>query len=354
MTRTPRERLTAALRREKPDKTPKALNFTKSAYKIFVEKTGIENYREYFGIESREIMLNPTQKKADYLRYFKEPLPSGTWIDAEWGIGNVPGSQHHFTRYLHPLQDLKTIKELEEYPFPDFTEKYRYEGISEKVKQMQSAGLFAIGGVYDVFEPAWYLRGMENLFEDFMANPDFANYLLDRITGMRCFMAEEFAKMGVDMILLGDDVGTQRGMLMHPDMWREWLKPQLKKIIDAGRKINKNIFVYYHSDGNVEQIIPELIDVGVDVLNPVQPECMDPIKLKNLYGDKLSFWGTIGTQTTMPFGTTQDVMNEVRLRIETVGKGGGLVLAPTHVIEPDVPTENILAFFEAVEKYGIG
>ncbi len=85
-------------------------------------------------------------------------------------------------------------------------------------------------------------------------------------------MAEEFAKMGVDMILLGDDVGTQRGMLMHPDMWREWLKPRLKKIIDAGRKINKNIFVYYHSDGNVEQIIPELIDVGVDVLNPVQPE----------------------------------------------------------------------------------
>lgn len=347
-----RERVITALRREKPDKTPKALNFTKSAYKIFVEKTGIENYREYFGIESREIMLNPTKKKADYLRYFKEPLGADTWIDPEWGIGNVPGSQYHFTRYLHPLQDLNTVNELEEYPFPDFKEAYRYEGIPEKVRQMQASGLFVLGGVYDVFEPAWYLRGMEKLFEDFMTNPEFASYLLDKITDMRCFMAEKFAKIGVDMILLGDDVGTQRGMLMHPDMWREWLKPRLKKIVDAGREINKDIFVYYHTDGNVEPIIPELIEVGVDVLNPVQPECMDPIKLKNLYGNKLSFWGTIGTQTTMPFGSTQEVMNEVKIRIETVGKNGGLVISPTHVIEPDVPPENILAFFEAIEKYG--
>ena len=119
---TPRERVTAALSRKIPDKVPKSLGFTKSALKIFTEKTGIQNYREYFGIESREIMLNPTKKTADYTQYFEEPLPPNAWIDPEWGIGNIPGSEFHFTQYVHPMKDMKTVKELEEYPFPDFYE----------------------------------------------------------------------------------------------------------------------------------------------------------------------------------------------------------------------------------------
>ena len=107
-----------------------------------------------------------------------------------------------------------------------------------------------------------------------------------------------------------------------------------------------------HSDGVIDPIIPELIEIGVDILNPVQPECMDPVQLKREYGNELAFWGTIGTQTTMPFGTPEEVKAVVKERIETVGQGGGLLLAPTHVIEPDVPWENVVAFFEAVEEYG--
>jgi len=161
-----------------------------------------------------------------------------------------------------------------------------------------------------------------------------------------------FCEAGVDILRLGDDVGSQKGMLMSPEVWRKWLKPGLKKVIKSARDINPEIHIFYHSDGYIEPIIPELIEIGVDILNPVQPECMDPAKLKREYGDKLAFWGTVSCQRTMPFGTPEDVINEVKLRIKTVGENGGLLIAPTHILEPDVPWENVLAFFEGVKKYG--
>ncbi len=126
----------------------------------------------------------------------------------------------------------------------------------------------------------------------------------------------------------------------------------MRSIISVAKRINPEVIISYHSDGDIEKIIPELIEIGIEVLNPVQPECMNPAKLKNKYGDKLAFWGTIGTQTTMPFGTPQDVRGVVRERIETVGRGGGLLIAPSHVLEPGVSWENIFAFVEAVKDYG--
>ena len=122
--------------------------------------------------------------------------------------------------------------------------------------------------------------------------------------------------------------------------------------VKSPKDINPDALLCYHSDGYIEPIIPDLIEIGVDVLNPVQPECMDPAKLKKLYGDKLAFWGTIGIQRTLPFGTPEEVEAEVKERIETVGKGGGLYLSPTHSIAPEVPLENIFALVEAVKEYG--
>ncbi|MCD6506900.1 hypothetical protein J7M22_09790 [Candidatus Poribacteria bacterium] len=184
--------------------------------------------------------------------------------------------------------------------------------------------------------------------------PDFSVYFdeppLPNASVNEYVMARRYAEAGVDMLLTGDDVGMQDRLMMSPQMRRRWLKPRLAKVIQAGKEINPKVHIYYHSDGNIEDIIPDLIEVGVDILNPVQPECMDPVKLKRLYGDKLTFWGTIGTQTTMPFGTPEEVKRVVHERVRTVGKGGGLVLAPTHVLEPDVPGENVIAFFEAVEE----
>ena len=129
------------------------------------------------------------------------------------------------------------------------------------------------------------------------------------------------------------------------------LKPRVAEVISAVKSIKPDMLVYFHTDGKVEAIIPDFIEIELDILNPVQPECMDPADIKRRYGDSLAFWGTIGTQTTMPFGTPDEVRRVVKERIETVGPEG-LLLAPTHVLEPEVPWENIVAFVEAVEEYG--
>jgi uroporphyrinogen decarboxylase len=135
-------------------------------------------------------------------------------------------------------------------------------------------------------------------------------------------------------------------------MWRTVFKPRLREVIEAARKARPEIFVFYHSDGNVWDAIPELIEVGVDVLNPVQPECMDPAKVKMEFGKDLSFFGSVSIQETLPKGSPKDVRREVKLRMETIGKGGGLLIAPAHVLQPDTPWENIVAFFDAVEEFG--
>jgi uroporphyrinogen decarboxylase len=188
---------------------------------------------------------------------------------------------------------------------------------------------------------------MERLLLDFAdANP-FAGALLDRITALREVQARRYAESGADVICMGDDVGTQRGMLMSVRMWRAWLKPRLARVIAAARSVRPDVLVFFHSDGDVTAIVEDLIETGVDILNPVQPECMDPVALRQRFGERLCLWGTIGTQSTFPFGSPDDVRREVRTRVETVGRNGGLFLAPTHMIEPEVPLANIVAFVEA-------
>ena len=145
------------------------------------------------------------------------------------------------------------------------------------------------------------------------------------------------------------DIATQTGMFMSLDMWRQFLKPRLKETIDAVKAIRPDIKVFYHSCGKVEPFIPELIEAGVDILHPVQPDCLDPADIKQKFGKDLIFFGTISVQKTMPFGTPDDVRAEVKSRIEKVGYDGGLILCPSHVLAPEVPWENIVAFFEAVD-----
>ena len=203
-----------------------------------------------------------------------------------------------------------------------------------------------------IFETAWQIRGLTELLTDFLTREDWASCLLDRITELSVFRAKRFSEAGVDIIHVGDDIGMEDRMMMSPDTWRKWLKPRMARIIEAAREIKPDVLFHYHSDGYVEPVIPDLIQIGIDVLNPVQPECMDPAKLKREFGDRLAFWGTIGLQHTLPFGTPEEVEREVKERIETVGKGGGLYLSPTHVIAPEVPHENIFALVEAAKKYG--
>ncbi|MEG0901663.1 MAG: uroporphyrinogen decarboxylase family protein, partial [Clostridia bacterium] len=148
------------------------------------------------------------------------------------------------------------------------------------------------------------------------------------------------------------DVGMQTGMLMHADIWRELFKPRMASIICAAKEICPKLPIFYHSCGNPTQIIGDLVEIGVTVLNPLQPECVDHLAIKEAFGDRLAFWGGVSAQGAMSFGKPEDVRTEVRRCIEVLGKNGGYLIGPNHVVEPEVPWENLLAFFDAVEEFG--
>jgi uroporphyrinogen decarboxylase len=145
-------------------------------------------------------------------------------------------------------------------------------------------------------------------------------------------------------------VGTQKNLIVSPDCWRRQFKPRFKKIVDAAKDASPDVLFFYHSDGQIREIIPDLIEIGVDILNPVQPECMDPVEIKETFGDRLALWGGVGTQTVMPFGTPEEVRACVQRLFQTAGRGGGLVCAPSHVLEPEVPWKNVEAFVAACQE----
>jgi len=204
--------------------------------------------------------------------------------------------------------------------------------------------------VTTIFETAWALRGYERLLTDFLTDADLADAVLDIPFRYHLRAAERLVRMGVDMIWIGDDVGGQASMIMAPETWRRFLKPLMAKFISTLKAINPALKVAYHSDGWFFPIIPELIEVGVDVLNPIQTRSMDPARLKKDFGERLCFWGSIDEQHTLPFGTPADVRAEVATRLSTLGRGGGLILAPSQHVQLDTPVENFLAMVEAVKE----
>jgi len=349
----PRERILRAMRRQIPDRVPREAVFTIPVEEEFRLRTYVSDYETYFGMDRRTVVFRRPQPPTDFSPYLEGvSLPEGAFQD-EWGNLVVKGFKYRTTDYVFPIRNLHSVAELNEYPFPDFRQDLCHAHLDAEVKSLHDRGLAVTGDLWGTFfERSWHIRGMDQLFFDFADNPDFANALLDKMFDLRIFMATRFAEAGVDILHTGDDLGMQHSLLMSVPMWRKWFKPRLAQVWAAARRVKPDILISYHSDGFIEPFIPELIEIGLDVLNPIQPECMDPSDIKRKFGDRLAFFGTIGNQTTLPFGSPEDVRREVQQRIETVGKGAGLVLAPSHLVEPDVPWENILAFFEAAEEYG--
>lgn len=347
---TPRENFLAAMRRQKADHVPFYFELCPSLKEEFKKRTGKDNYEEYYGFDVRTFTYTPTQHPNDYSEYYGK-LKEGTTID-EWGVAYEPGSVAHFTKFLHAMEDFEDPDEVWEFPMPDILEDYRWEPLYKQVEECKAAGFAPVFNAVQIFEPAWYLRGLDNLLADMLCDEEMAEACLKRIADHQEKVARKIAECGFDMILFGDDIGTQKDMMMSVELWRKWLKPDMKRAIAAAKAVNPDILAFYHSDGVIYDVIEDLIEIGVDILNPVQPECVDPAKVKEMYGDRLSFWGCVGTQTTMPFGSTDDVDKCVKELCEVVGKGGGLTVAPTHMLEPDVPYENIEAFVKAAKNYG--
>lgn len=352
---TKRKRVLSALSGEVPDKVPKEIILSPEQMKMFRKKTGATDPIEYFDIEVRRLESEKLLcNDADFSSYLGE-LSSNVRVD-EWGIAYLPGSLYHFERMIHPLRDIERVEEIENYPFPYFCSDLIFSEYREKVKRFKEKGYAVVGPGHSVggtiFWPAYKLRGMENLLIDLACDSEIGRVLLDEVAEIISSLCKKVASCGVDIIWMGDNFGTQRDLMMSLTMWRRWFKPRLAKVIEDVRTVNPDVLVAFHSDGNISKIIPELIEIGIDILNPIQPEVLNPTFIKNIYGYRTALWGGIGTQTTMPFGSPKEVRQIVKEFIQNLGKEGGFLISPTHIVEPEVPWENIVAFIEAVDEFG--
>jgi uroporphyrinogen decarboxylase len=367
MSMTNRERIFATLRRQPPDRIPVGkVDFCGTLLKTFREKTGAEDPNVYFKVPTRLVggwasgaggaMVGGAHMWKGDIDYgpYLPPIPKDGRLMVK-GDGYLVGDDD-LEVYLFPLRDMTSVDELHRYPWWEVERKAAasrsWQELARGVSELAARDLFVMGWVGNPFESAWKMRGFERFLLDMQEAPEFAAALLDLCTEACCANAEYVARAGADLLFLYDDIAMDSGLFFSPEVFRAWLLPRYRRILEAGRAVKPGMLAFMHTDGNATDMLPLIIEAGFDVLNPVQPECMDPAATKRRFGDRLSFWGTVGVQSTMPFGTPAEVRREVRTRIETVGKGGGLVLSPAQTLYSDVPWENVVAFFQAAEEYG--
>ena len=242
---------------------------------------------------------------------------------------------------------------LKDYKIPDPTKDFKVLNNVKKAVEKYGKDKWIIGSCQcTIFEASWYLRGLDTFMMDMALDEDYTNELMDKVMEYPHKMGLQFIDAGVDMVWLGDDIATQLNMMISPDMWREYLKPRYAKMFSDFKAKNPNIKLCYHSCGNLQSVVPDLIEIGLDVLNPIQPLAMNPMEFKKKFGDNLTMYGTLDVQNVMPFGTPSDVDNEVKRLIDGCGQNGGFILSPAHHIQSDTSIENIEAFYNAAKKYG--
>jgi uroporphyrinogen-III decarboxylase len=227
-----------------------------------------------------------------------------------------------------------------------------YEAFFEKVRYVREKYgryiLITIWGSH--WEKAYFSRGIENFLSDLAGSPEFAQRLLDEIIRKNMVMLENIVTCAdIDGILLGSDWGTQANLIMSPRTWRKMIAPGEQKEYDLLKRYAKDVFV--HSCGDIRKIMPDLVEMGVDGLNPVQPECMDLAELKEKYGQRITFWGGISTQRTLPYGTPADVEREAAATIQLMSQSGGYITSPSQEIQTDVPYDNLIALIETAKRY---
>jgi uroporphyrinogen decarboxylase len=357
-----RERVLTALDHQEPDRCPMQISFTpefaaRLEADMQLKGQGLHNPHgggNTYELEralDEDMLLTSVGWVNGYYRDGYQDVDS---YQDEWGVAwktiayKTPYGRGKYTEPSgHPLAEDEA---LETYHSPDPNRPELYREVQRVLEEFKDE--YWIVGVTPttIFECAWALRGYERLMIDLAQDPDKANQVLDIPYCYHKTVTERLVRLGVDMIWLGDDVGGQNTMLMSPRMWRQYFKPRMAGLIASLRAINPQVKIAYHTDGVVYPIIPDLIEIGLDVLNPIQPAAMDPVRLKNEYGRKLCFWGSLDIQQTLPFGTPEQVKAEVITRLKTIGQDGGLIIGPTHNVQLDTPLENFWAMVETIRQ----
>ena len=375
---TSRERVRCALNHEEPDRVPlffgssgattiHALGYEKLKKTMVINsKTRIMSRAMQYAHVDRRIMDSfgsdgiPLTAKAPPPSRLSKDLSEQTFID-EWGVKWEldPDGLYYSPPYKKTPLENATIDDIENYPWPEVTHPSQFEGLREEAKERYENTSYAIVGNIGttLCELIYNMRGMQNWLMDLITDRDFAHALLRKITDLRIAAIKAFLdKVGdyIDVFIMGDDMGSQHSLLVSPQVYRTMIKSYHAEIIEA-IKANSQAKVFFHSDGNIYSLIGDFIDVGVDLLNPVQVsagDMGDTARLKREFGNNLSFCGAVDTQRILPKGSTEDVRQEVRRRIKDLAPGGGYICASVHCIQPDVPMENIVAMFDEVKISG--
>jgi len=345
-----RERVREALLCRKPDRIPRAIGFFDQSLAA-IAPTAPE---DYFALDIRYVDFDPPKNQDDFRRYL-DRLPADIHLGSpaqlrtyhEWNYHPEKGSSR-------PLSSIGSLKELAGYIFPDLLNPARHAGLATRVQHWHTLG-YAVAGAPphlggELFEAAWRLRGFENFMADLASRPELADYLLDQLTSMLIENALILARAGIDILLLDDDIAMPTGLMIGPAAWRRFFKNRLARVIHIVREESPELLIFYHCDGDFTRLIPDLVEIGVNVINPVQPDCMDGAVIKQEFGDRLAIWGAVGSARLWDWGTPDEVRTEVQRCIQTMGPEG-LLLAPAYDID-FAPFANMSAFIEAVEEFG--
>lgn len=332
---TNRDRVIAALEHRQPDRTPYHIEFTLRMRARMAAYYGDPGFESTIG---NAITALSTQLPDGW----REVQPD-IWED-EFGVRwnrevdkDIGVVCNHV---IHPGN-------LDAVPFPDPADARRYASYSAARANAPSQFLLVNFG-FSLFERAWTLCGMEELLTAMAADPPFVHRLLDRILEHNLTRIAHACAHDIDAVLFGDDWGSQRGLIMGPELWREYIKPRVRAMYQAVRQHGKYVFI--HSCGSVSELFPDLIECGVHCFNPFQPEVMDPFAMKRQYGGQLSFYGGISTQRALPGAEPAEVRYQVRRLLDEVGHNGGYIAAPAHAVPPDARPENVAAMIDVLQN----
>jgi uroporphyrinogen decarboxylase len=381
MTLTSRERVQAVLNHETPDRVPIVLGASNATG---ISTPAYQKLKAYLGVEAEdrylydwpelgtsaldEAVLERLQsdvrgvhdREPASIREKNQKREPGSPYFNSWGVGSVEGDPGTWFPAIHPLADTHSIEDLESYPWPNMDDPTRVAHVTAEAQKLADENKYAILATPWLafpLERAYAMQRMDRFMSNLGRYPDFARALLTKIAE-RCktLMGHFLRESGdhIDMIKIGDDLGMQNSLLMSPKMYREIVKPIHADYISFIKSRTK-AKLFFHTDGDVFPLIPDFIEMGVDVLNPVQTSAgrMSNLEeLKRQFGKNLVFCGAIDTHRILPFGTPEEVRAEVKRIIEILGKDGGYMLSSVHTILPDVPPENILAMVDAALEFG--
>jgi len=324
-----------AVQREPIDRLPTQINYTRAVGERLAAHLGLPLTELPRRLDNHLLRVDMTYPR----RTSEDGQTAYDW----WGVGWSTETEGYWPADS-PLAEAET---LENYPWPDPHKAHLLEEAQETITRRGSQFFVAPNLGFCLFERAWSLRGFETFLMDLALNPTFAEELLERITEIQVALAQRFVALGVDGGYLGDDYGAQKNLLFSPRIWRALFKPRLARIFAVFRDVGLPVIL--HSDGDIAEILPDLVEIGLTALNPVQPEDLDHRWLKENFSDRLAFYGGVSTQTVLPRGTPAEVGSAVKACARTLAVDGtGLVIAPSHRMTADIPMENIDALLAAV------